>query len=88
MKKLIVLSGEKYGRLSVVKEVPTSTKERRFECHCDCGKIGVFDLAKMRSGNSKSCGCYRRESAVVRATKHGDANAPVYRIYNHMVAGE
>lgn len=61
-KKRIDISGEKYGKLTVIREVaPIVYKcghlERMWECKCDCGNTVVYSMSNIRSGNSKSCGC-------------------------------
>ena len=61
-KRSVDLTGQKYGRLTVLREVePKRFKcgklERMWECKCDCGKIVIYTQPNIRSGNSKSCGC-------------------------------
>lgn len=64
--KIIVVEGQRFGRLSVIKEVdsrvlPSGQKQRQFECKCDCGNIKVFRLLCIRHGKTKSCGCLQKE---------------------------
>jgi hypothetical protein len=57
----IDLTGKKFGKLLVVKQL----KERgnrgqiRYECLCECGKKHQTSGESIRSGKSKSCGCLR-----------------------------
>lgn len=61
--KLINLEGQKFSRLTVVKLLPTRTKSGRaqFRCRCECGVWVVLPGDRLRSGNTKSCGCINRE---------------------------
>ena len=53
---------EKYGMLTLIKEVPKGNlKSRRFEAKCDCGKIKVVCLNYLRNNLVISCGCYRKK---------------------------
>lgn len=52
--------GETYNRLTILRQIPT-IKGRRVECQCSCGNICEKDYYKVRSGNTRSCGCLRIE---------------------------
>lgn len=65
MKRIAVASGDKYGCLSVVSEVP-NCKLRKFVCRCECGKIATFDLGNLRSGHTTSCGCTKHKPSSNR----------------------
>jgi len=58
----------KYGRLTVV-GIEGKTRDKH-ECLCDCGKTTMVILSALRSGNTKSCGCYRVDDVKNRFTKH------------------
>ena len=67
MKKLDVPAGSKFGRYTVIKEVaaeitPKGKCKRMFLCKCECGREVKVRLENLRSGNSKSCGCYGKEN--------------------------
>jgi hypothetical protein len=77
------LKGNKYGRLLVV---GLNRKEQKYnkngakdgncyfwDCMCDCGKSVVVVSESLVYGNTKSCGCLRRELAVgTSVDKTGD----------------
>lgn len=67
MKKINVRIGSRFNRLKVVKEIKKESHYRFFECICDCGKTVIARLCNLRSGHSKSCGCYGYEKVF----KHG-----------------
>lgn len=54
--------GQKFGRLTVV-EQKGSDKNRNMVwlCKCDCGNFIETTTNKLRSGNTKSCGCLKKE---------------------------
>ena len=63
------LVGEVYGRLLVVKEADRVGQGIRvWECICECGVTVKVRQPNLRSGNTKSCGCYGRDSAQIRLT--------------------
>lgn len=61
MGKFIDLTGQKYGRLTVLYRVENLGKRIRYMCLCDCGNRVVVHSEALRSGNTQSCGCYHRE---------------------------
>jgi len=68
MSKLIDLTGEKYGRLTVIKRVSDGkNKHPRWLCKCDCGNETTVSGSNLMNNSTKSCGCLRRELGK----KHG-----------------
>lgn len=55
------LTGLRFGKLLVIKEVETETKGTSWLCKCDCGKEKVILGSSLRSGHTKSCGCLNIE---------------------------
>jgi len=83
MKKVEIKSGDKYGRLTIVKEVepdiePSGRKYRKFSCLCECGNQKNIVLKSLRNGLSTSCGCYRIE----KITTHGLWKNYLYETWN------
>lgn len=67
------LEGQKYHRLTVVKELSgRNDGSILWECLCDCGTIVHVNTKKLKSGNTKSCGCLQKDKARINAPK----NAP------------
>ena len=57
------LSGQKFGRLSVVsKTEKRSSGSVVWLCHCDCGKMKEVRQNRLKSGTTKSCGCLNIEA--------------------------
>ena len=60
----IDLTGRRFGRLVVTAYAGEAKSESaRWACTCDCGARAVVDGYRLRSGQTKSCGCIRRERA-------------------------
>lgn len=86
MSKVIDLTGEKYGRLTVV-EFSHRDKNRRYywSCKCDCGNIVIVSGNNLKSGNTKSCGCLNTLKRIQRKKTHGMYGTRIYRIWNGMI---
>jgi hypothetical protein len=84
-KKLEVNVGDKYYRLTVVCEAKQNKGRRRFKCVCDCGKYTVVDLAFLRNGCVKSCGCLQRERASESKKTHGMSKHYLFPVWTLMV---
>lgn len=61
--KKIDLTGQKFGMLTVIG--PAEQKNRKYTCwicQCECGRQTIVDGSHLKSGHTKSCGCYRRQA--------------------------
>lgn len=56
-------SGERYGRLLLVKKTnkTNSSGSYIYVCRCDCGNITYKDIASLKNGGTSSCGCLKKE---------------------------
>ena len=70
-----VKSGDRYGELTVIREVEKRRGCRRVECLCSCGTIKTYDLYAVRKPNHTSCGC---------KTKHGLCPHPLYKTWSQL----
>ena len=88
------LTGQRFGRLVVVKFIETVNRVSWWRCKCDCGNEHSTTTSRLRSGQTKSCGCYAAEyrgnkpRAVEKArqanTKHGGTHERLFRIWTSM----
>jgi hypothetical protein len=60
--------GQRFGRLVVQGSAESNGRGVRWRCACDCGALKVVRVVNLRSGNTTSCGCYRREVNISRCT--------------------
>lgn len=85
MPAFIDISGQKFGRFTVVRRAEGDYSQARWECVCDCGTVKIVRGQNLRDGRSSSCGCFHKERAVEAATKHGLAYHPMYAFWKNMV---
>lgn len=71
--KRIDITGNKYGRLTVLEFAESKKKAAFFKCKCECGNITVVASASLRYGLTSSCGCIAKEVSGNRARTHGEA---------------
>lgn len=76
--------GLRFNRLTVTGEAPykvfPSGRKIQVTAICECGKEGVYVLAALKSGKTKSCGCYNKD----RMTTHGMHNTRQYQTWADM----
>lgn len=61
-KRKLDLTGNIYGKLTVLNEVNPKNHKRRYLCECSCGKQKTVYQVNLRSGATTSCGCYNKEA--------------------------
>jgi hypothetical protein len=61
MRKWINENGKKYNRWTVFQRVPSKHHGAYFWCRCECGVEGPVSGCRLRNGESKSCGCLRKD---------------------------
>lgn len=72
MPKKIDLTGKRFGRLTVIKEVEPENKRNDVTywlCKCDCGNQKVVRMDQLRNGRTKSCGCLQKERSSLSSLK-------------------
>jgi hypothetical protein len=63
MPKLIDLQGKRFGRWVVVGyKGPNKFGKAQWSCVCDCGTEKVVKAQSLINGDSKSCGCFNKDS--------------------------
>ena len=88
----VVRPGDRFGLLAAIELGPYlyRTKQRTWKCHCDCGREIVVRQDCLRSGNTASCGCQRKEHAAEavrrRCTTHGQSKIAEYFVWKTMKA--
>lgn len=95
MPAAINLTGERFGRLTVIERVGTQCGHVLWLCKCDCGKETRSLAGDLKKGKTKSCGCMNRErvgamakmAGEVRGTqmkKHGLSGTRLYNVWKAM----
>ena len=67
------LAGQRFGRLTAIR--PTDKRENAtgsviWECRCDCGNMTFVSSTALTSGNTTSCGCYKKEEGSKNLRKN------------------
>lgn len=77
MGKFNDLTGQKFGRLTVVSRAENAKNNRaRWNCICDCGnpEMVTVEATHLKQGKIKSCGCYMREMSSINGKKRKKYN--------------
>ncbi len=74
MSNRLNLIGKIYSRLTVIEDSGNDAYNRsKWKCICQCGKIKIINSYDLQTGDTQSCGCYRKEITKLRSIKHGEA---------------
>lgn len=80
-----VTQSEKHGKWTILKSLPNG----KCIASCECGTTKETYSANIKTGKSKSCGCWSRERAPYKNLKHGLARkgkvVPECNIWNAML---
>lgn len=76
---IISIIGKKYNRLTVIAE-----KNMKCECICECGNKITALKNNVKRGNTKSCGCYKKDTDRITKYKHGDCRSQEHRAWESM----
>lgn len=74
----IDLTGQKFGKLTVVSFFGTRNNMAHWNCVCDCGNHSIHNGAKMKMGHVKSCGC------INKIKEHGMVHSQTYESWTGM----
>lgn len=92
MSRFIDLTGQKFGRLTVLRNLGKGKDSRfKFLCKCECGKEVEVKGVYLTTNQVRSCGCLAhdisRENALKRnkgnkfGEKHGKSHTKLYKIW-------
>lgn len=85
MPPAIPLLGRRFGRLLVLRRSTEKAHYARWECQCDCGAITSASSKKLLNGQTKSCGCLRKEVSRDRMLKHGLCGTKAFGVWRGMI---
>lgn len=87
MSALKDLTGQRFGRLVVIDRAGSDYQKRAtWKCCCDCGCKIVVPSSRLTNGETKSCGCFRRELARDKRTfRHGKSQTRLYRVWSSAI---
>ena len=81
MPKFQDLTGQKFNKLLVLKQVRKNKGKTYWLCKCDCGKETIVEGYKLKTGHIRSCGCLQREINIKRLTTHNLSKSRLYEIW-------
>ena len=81
MRKSPDLIGCRFGKLVVLKFDKYENRKGMWICQCDCGRQVRVSTNGLRCGNTKSCGCKRKESLHNAFSTHGRSGCRLYKIW-------
>ena len=95
MQKILINKWDKYGRLTIIKEIESIWNRRYFQCSCDCWNIKNIQMAHFRWWYTTSCWCYAKEKQIEQwkknvfkmikqLTTHWMSKTRFYRIYRNL----
>ena len=84
--KLIDLTGQRFGRLVVIKRAENQGKQTKWLCKCDCGNVVAVMGSRLRGNITHSCGCIQKEVARERSLKHGGSTSKLRSVWKNMIS--
>jgi len=87
MKEVIDLTGKKFMRWTVIERAESDKRNKSmWRCVCECGTERNVSANNLKSGGSRSCGCYNLELVTNRilgkSVKHGlSKKHPIYKVW-------
>lgn len=81
------ITGQKFGRLTVLRLAERKGHSILWLCRCDCGKEKVTPGGSLRNGFTKSCGCLNSEIVKARnalCRTHGQTGSSEYATWSAM----
>lgn len=81
MGKFIDLTGKRFNKLTVIERAENKGSKVCWRCRCDCGNECIVHGSSLKSGTTRSCGCWNIQSAIERSTVHGKRHSKIYGIW-------
>lgn len=86
--RAIDLTGQRFGKLIVVRRTGSRNKKALWLCRCDCGGYKEVVSTQLRNGGCQSCGCLGKQRTSEAKTTHGYTRAgkrtPTYNAWASM----
>jgi hypothetical protein len=76
--------GRTFDYITVLGPAPFTGKPGFVHCECQCGKQWLVLGAKLKNGNTTSCGCKRTERVVAMNSSHRMSRSPEYKSWAEM----
>ncbi len=85
--KLIDITGQKFGRLTVIRRAEKNTlrNQPQWKCSCECGNTRIVVGGNLRNGHTTSCGCYHRDVMTIHGNSPRSGATPAYHSWQGMI---
>ena len=84
-RKLEEQAGKVYNNIEVIRHDCVRRGRNYWLCKCHCGKLFTTLVASLKTGSTKSCGCYRDKLCRERGSANGLSKHYLYRTYRNMI---
>lgn len=82
MPAFVDLTAQKFGSLTVLKRYGTSSEGGvTWLCACDCGKETTVKSGNLRSGHTRSCGCFMKHRISETQATHRQSHRRLYNVW-------
>lgn len=78
------LTGQRFGRLTVLEFVPNDKSNSYWKCKCDCGNETLVAGEKLTRNHTQSCGCLQKEITSQMFRKHGYSENRLHKTWRGM----
>jgi hypothetical protein len=79
------VTGQRFGKLTVLRRNGHIGKARAWICVCDCGNEVTRETSALIRCKSPDCGCMRASKAKASATKHGHSRNKEHVVWKSMI---
>jgi hypothetical protein len=87
--KILDMAGQKFGRLTVIEFSRKNVHRHAYwVCECECGNKVDVNASHLKSGHTRSCGCFNFKSFSLKRTKHkphGMSGSPEHKTWRGMI---
>lgn len=88
MPNLRDLTGQRFGRLTVIKRAKNIGRKTAWLCQCECGNTKVVTGSSLHGGQVRSCGCLWKEVVPKHNQefnfRHGESGSKLHRTWCNM----
>lgn len=84
-KTVIDLTGRKFSRLTISSFGGMKKGQALWRVRCECGTEKIVRGTNIKSGRTKSCGCYNKAVAGEQSITHGLSRSPTYKTWSGML---
>lgn len=79
MMRALDMTGQTHGRLTVLHRDGSVVGRGVWVCKCECGNTHTARGESLRTGRTKSCGCYQKDEMSKRKTHGYEYGSPEYK---------